>query len=153
MDSRERYGTKKWSWLRKLETESCGMPWSPTSPDMALREREREGERERERERGGGEIINLHLGKIQKWRNSNQVAINLKQDKLYEYGSKNWQVAVWGTMKLSNCQITKYVKWMRHILLEYVLIVIWHKRITSELQTIVRRKVCILFKLRHCPYS
>ena len=28
--------------FNNIETESCGMPWSPTSPDMALKERERD---------------------------------------------------------------------------------------------------------------
>ena len=27
----------RWSWFKQLETEICGTPWSPTSPDMALR--------------------------------------------------------------------------------------------------------------------
>ena len=51
-------------------------------------------------------IINLHLGKVQEWCNSNKVTINLKKTSYMIITSKKRKVAVKGTMKLSDNDIT-----------------------------------------------
>ena len=94
-------------------------------------------------------IINLHLGKIQEWCNSNKVTINLKKTSyMIIKRKKKRKVAVKGTMKLSDNDISKvdeasvvgicidsHLTWKNHI------------RVVNKC---VRRKVGVLFKLRHC---
>ena len=93
-------------------------------------------------------IINMHLGKIQEWCNSNKVTINLKKTSYMIIKSKKRKVAVKGTMKLSDNDISRVdeasfvgicidsnLTWKNHI------------RVVNKC---VRRKVGVLFKLRHC---
>ena len=97
------------------------------------------------------DIINLHLGKIQEWCNSSKVTINLKKTSYMIIKRRKKtprKVAVKGTMKLSDNDISKvdeasfvgicidsHLTWKNHI------------RVVNKY---VRRKVGVLFKLRHC---
>ena len=91
--------------------------------------------------------INWHLGKVQEWCHSNKVTINLKKTSYMIIKSKRRQVTIKGTMKLSGNEISKvdeasfvglcidsHLTWKNHIL---------------GVNKCVRRKVGILFKLRH----
>ena len=52
-------------------------------------------------------IINLHLGGIQEWCNSNKVTINLKKTSYMIIKSKKRKVAVKGIITLSDNDISK----------------------------------------------
>ena len=91
--------------------------------------------------------VNVHLGKIQEWCQSNKVTINLKKTSYMIIKSKRRHVTLKGTMKLSGNEISKVdeasfvgicidsnLTWKNHI---------------QGVNKCVRRKVGILFKLRH----